>query len=178
VSPADGPSTGSAEVPVHGATAAEDADVAPKGDETASGVAAPKDTDAVPKDTAIRQMELVVSWVLRIGVVLSVALVAAGIALYFVQHPADAKFAHGVPYRHVVATSFGFPHTFSGLVHSLAKGRGQGVVVLGLVVLLATPVARVAVGVVGFARDGDLKMTLATSWVLLVLLISIFLVGR
>jgi uncharacterized membrane protein len=50
--------------------------------------------------------------------------------------------------------------------------------VLGLVVLLATPVARVAVGVVGFARDGDLKMTLATSWVLLVLLISIFLVGR
>lgn len=123
-------------------------------------------------------MELVVSWVLRVGVVVSVALVVAGTVLFFVQHPADARLAHGVPYRDLTGPSARFPHSFRALAAAPAAGSGQGVMVLGLLVLLATPVVRVAVGVVGFAFERDARMTAATAFVLAVLLGSIFLVGR
>lgn len=141
------------------------------------------DPSDIPEDPYIHKMEAVVSWVLRIGVVLSVAIVLAGLGLLFSHHPGYTTFTHGVRYQTLTQpkNSHGvipFPHSFSELVHSLSLGQGRGVIVLGLVVLLATPVLRVAVGVVGFGLERDLKMTLATSFVLLVLLFSIFFVGR
>ena len=141
------------------------------------------DTSDIPEDPYIHKLEVVVSWVLRIGVVLSVAIVIAGLGLLFAHHPGYTTLSHGVRYQTLTRprNSHGvipFPHTFGELVHSLSLGQGRGVIVLGLVVLLATPVLRVAVGVVGFGLERDLKMTLATSFVLLVLLFSIFFVGR
>jgi len=132
----------------------------------------------VPEDPHIHAMEVAVSWVLRVGVLLSVAIVLAGLALLFVHHSSYLRFTHGVRYETLTSPSTRFPHTFSGMVTSISKGQGRGVIVLGLVVLLATPVLRVAVGVVGFALERDLKMTLATAFVLLVLMFSIFFVGR
>lgn len=118
------------------------------------------------------------SWVLRIGVVLSVALVAAGLALTFVQHPNYASLHAGVRYQQLTGPHSRFPHDLHQLTAAVAAGSGQGIVVLGLVVLLATPVVRVAVGVVGFALERDRWMTLATAFVLVVLLLSILVVGR
>jgi uncharacterized membrane protein len=63
---------------------------------------------------------------------------------------------------------------FSGLPGRLASGEPAAITQLGLVVLLATPVARVAASVLGFALEGDRLYAAITLAVLLVLLTSIF----
>lgn len=63
---------------------------------------------------------------------------------------------------------------FSGLSGRLAAFEPAAIVQLGLLVLLATPVTRVAASVVGFALEGDRLYAAITIGVLTVLLTSIF----
>lgn len=65
-----------------------------------------------------------------------------------------------------------FSQTFSGLLALRPFALAQ----LGLLVLLATPVLRVATSVVAFAMEGDRLYALISGVVLAVLLTSIFLV--
>jgi uncharacterized membrane protein len=62
---------------------------------------------------------------------------------------------------------------FSNLPGRLATLEPAAIAQLGLVTLLATPVARVAASVVGFALEGDRLYAAITTAVLLILLISI-----
>ena len=55
--------------------------------------------------------------------------------------------------------------------------RGEAIVTLGLLVLIATPVARVAVSVVAFIHHRDRTYALITAAVLCLLLLSLVL-GR
>lgn len=64
---------------------------------------------------------------------------------------------------------------FSQMGDNLAALRPVGFAQLGLVILLATPVARVAASVVAFLLEGDHLYTVITALVLTVLLTSIFL---
>jgi uncharacterized membrane protein len=134
--------------------------------------------DLAPEDPYIHKMEIVVSWVLRIGVVLSVAIVVAGLGLMFAHHPGYLRLTRGVPYRRLTQPSTPFPHTFGQLATALRAGEGRGVIVLGLIVLLATPILRVAVGIIGFALERDLKMTLACVFVFCVLIFSLVIVAH
>jgi uncharacterized membrane protein len=122
-------------------------------------------------------MEFAISLVLRIGVLSSVAVLLAGLGLMFAHHPDYARLTGGISYHVLTGPGARFPHTFSELGRALARGEGRGVVVLGLVVLVLTPVLRVAVGVLSFALERDLPMTLVTLFVLGVLLASFFLGG-
>ena len=63
---------------------------------------------------------------------------------------------------------------FSNLQMRLASLEPLAISQLGLLVLLATPVARVAASVVGFALEGDRLYTAITLAVLAILLASIF----
>ena len=62
-----------------------------------------------------------------------------------------------------------------------SAGLGQGdplaILALGLIVLLLTPVARVAISIFAFARERDWLYVGITTLVLLILLMS-FLLGR
>ncbi len=125
----------------------------------------------------VRKVELAISLVLRIGVVVSVVIVAAGLVLMFAHHP-DYLWLHGpVSYQALTSTSTPFPHSFGALWHSLAQGEGQGVILLGVLVLILTPVVRVAVGVLSFLYEKDLPMALVTLLVLALLVGSFFLAG-
>jgi uncharacterized membrane protein len=57
------------------------------------------------------------------------------------------------------------------------QGNPQAVVVLGLLVLLVTPVVRVAVSIIAFLLERDWRYVLITSLVLLILLLS-FALGK
>jgi uncharacterized membrane protein len=63
---------------------------------------------------------------------------------------------------------------FSGLVGSLTRLRPIAIAQLGLLVLIATPVLRVMVSVVGFALEGDGLYAGITLAVLAILLVSLF----
>lgn len=129
-----------------------------------------------PRTSRGRRMELAISTVLRVGVLISVTVIATGLALMFAHHGAWLAIRGSVSYKRVTATTL-FPHSFGGLVRSLGRGQGRGVVVLGVLLLILTPVLRVAVGVLSFLYEKDAPMTLVTLYVLVVLVGSFFVAG-
>ena len=63
--------------------------------------------------------------------------------------------------------------TLTGIVHYAFTYHGQGIIQLGLVLLIATPVARVAFALWGFAAERDRLYVIFTGVVLIVLLYSL-----
>ncbi|MGI0156390.1 MAG: DUF1634 domain-containing protein, partial [Thermoplasmata archaeon] len=65
----------------------------------------------------------------------------------------------------------------SALWAGLAAGSGESILTLGLLLLVAVPVARVALGAVTFYIERDPLLTRATLVVLVLLLIGLFAIG-
>ncbi len=113
------------------------------------------------------RFRLLVSAVLLAGVATSATLIALAFAGALAVGWQGSLL--GGPAGQGSATDFG------GLVAGLAALRPIAVAQLGLVVLLATPVARVAASVIGFVLEGDRLYVAVTVAVLAILLASIFL---
>lgn len=125
----------------------------------------------------VRRAEVAISVVLRVGVVVSVAIIAGGLGLMFAHHSAWVSITGHLSYRSLTSRSTLFPHSFGALGSSIASGQGRGIVVLGVLILILTPVLRVAVGVLSFIYEKDPPMTIVTLCVLGVLIGSFFLAG-
>ena len=117
------------------------------------------------RETLVRQAELIISHVLRGGVLLSAAIISSGVVLFYVR--AFASGGHG-------EDPSAFPHTLASVGQGLARGDPQAIIIFGLLVLLATPVVRVAVSIVAFLLERDWRYVVITTLVLLILLISFF----
>jgi uncharacterized membrane protein len=114
------------------------------------------------------QVERLLGNLLRAGVLLAAAVVLLGGVVYLVRHggePADLHEFHGEP------EALRSP---AGIVGAALEGRGRGLVQLGLLLLIATPVARVVFSVLAFARERDYTYVVLTLLVLGVLLYSLF----
>jgi uncharacterized membrane protein len=126
-------------------------------------------------DTRIGQVEIAISHLLRIGVTTSMVIILVGLTLMFVHHP---NYLHaGSDLQRLTAPGAAFPHTLHDVAQGLGAYRGQAVIALGLMVLIATPILRVAASIIAFAVERDLTYVLITSAVLAILLAS-FLLGR
>lgn len=132
-------------------------------------------TELAGSEEALRRIELAVSWVLRVGVSVSVLVIAAGLAVMFAHHGDYFAVTGHASYRGLTGAHSQFPHSLAALAHTLARGEGRGIVVIGVVILILTPVLRVGVGVVSFLVEHDLPMALITLYVLAVLVGSFFL---
>jgi uncharacterized membrane protein len=124
-----------------------------------------------PDPEGEERFEYFLGTLLRVGVLTAATVVMAGGAVYLVRHATE-------PADH--ATFTGEPQdlrTPTGIVSAAFQGRGRGIIQLGLLLLIATPVARVVFSAVGFARQGDLTYVAVTLLVLAVLLYSLFLEG-
>ena len=114
-----------------------------------------------------QRIENMVGNLLRIGVSLSALVVVFGAIIYLARHgrsPADYRVFRGEP------TAL---KSLSGILHSAFTFHGQGIIQLGLVLLIATPVARVALAIWGFAAEEDRMYMIFTGIVLVVLLYSL-----
>ena len=120
-------------------------------------------------------MERLISWLLLGGVTVSMATVLVGIVLMFVHHPEYLKSATDL--KRLTAPGAALPHAPGDIARGLAAGRGQAVVVLGLLLLIATPVLRVAVSMIGFLVARDRAFAAISAIVLFVLGLAFFL-GR
>lgn len=118
------------------------------------------------KDDIVRQTELVISFVLRGGVLLSAGIILVGVIAYYVRYGSAAS---------RLAADRVFPHTVSSVFAGLAQGSPLAIIALGLLVLLATPVLRVLVSIFAFAVERDWRYTVITTIVLVILLVSFFL---
>lgn len=121
--------------------------------------------------TSRRGMEIVLGNLLRIGVIVAAVVVLIGGILYLLRHggeiPHYSQF-HGQP---AGARSLG------GIISMLESLQAQAVIRFGFLLLIATPVLRVAFSVVGYIRERDHKYVVITLLVLLILLYSLFLSG-
>lgn len=124
--------------------------------------------------TNAQQGEVLISRLLRTGVVLSLLLLVGGLVLTFIRHP--GYLSDPAEYRKLLRNG-DFPHTLSAVWSELCSLRGRAVMTLGLLVLIATPVLRVIASVVLFALQRDWRYVGITSTVLAVLLTA-FLLGK
>ncbi len=134
--------------------------------QTGTNQAKTDQSNAAPRWTDER-MENIVGNLLRAGVSLSAAVVAFGAVIYLARHgrsPADYRVFRGEP------SEF---KNLSGIIHSVLGFHGRGIIQLGLLILIATPVARVAFAIWGFAAEHDRMYMIFTGIVLVVLLYSL-----
>jgi uncharacterized membrane protein len=127
------------------------------------------------QSTHLSRAEAWISITLRTGVLVSLALIVLGTLVTFTHHP--QYIASKTDLARLTTPGAAFPHTLAEVAAGLAAFRGQAIVVLGLVVLIATPVLRVAISILVFLEDRDLPFVCITTTVLLILIAS-FLLGR
>ena len=112
------------------------------------------------------RFRVVVSTVLIVGVGASAILIGAGFVTSFAVGWEGSLTG--------AATATGATTDFGSLPASLAALRPIGLAQAGLVVLVATPVMRVAASVIGFTLEGDRLYAGITLVVLAILLVSLF----
>ncbi|MGA8528143.1 MAG: DUF1634 domain-containing protein [Acidobacteriaceae bacterium] len=115
-----------------------------------------------------KRIETWVGIMLRTGVMLAAAVVLIGGAMYLAHsHGARPDYSqfHGETVQLM---------TMHGIVHGVGKGDPRSIIMLGLLILIATPVARVGMCVVGFLFERDRMYVVVSSLVLLILLYSLF----
>ena len=115
-----------------------------------------------------RRMEIIIGRLLQTGVLLASTTVLIGGALFLIEH-------HSQPanYRIFSSQSANFLHP-SHLLPLLARGDAAAIIQIGILLLIATPVARVAFAVIGFAIERDRLYTLVSLAILAILLLSLF----
>jgi uncharacterized membrane protein len=123
----------------------------------------------------MRRAELLISTVLRGGVLTSLAVILVGTLLTFLHHPEYVSSPQEL--ARLTQGGAGFPHTLRDVVTGVAALRGQAIVIVGLLILIATPVVRVAVTVLVFLEERDRTYIAITGTVLILLILSFFLGG-
>jgi uncharacterized membrane protein len=113
------------------------------------------------------RMEEFLGNVLRIGVIIAGAVVLAGGLVYLAKYGSVApnyRFFRGEPED---------LRTVTGIVQDALLLRGRGLIQFGLLLLIATPIARVMFALLGFARQRDLIYVIVALIVLAVLAYSL-----
>ena len=113
------------------------------------------------------QLELLVSKLLRAGVLTALAIVSVGGVIHLLQN-----YSHPVGYATFQAEDPNL-RTVPGIWKSARRWDGRALIQLGLLVLVATPIARVAMAAVGFALERDRLYAVISLIVLAILTYSI-----
>ncbi len=128
---------------------------------------------------ALTRMELAISYALRGGVLLSAAVILVGILWFAVTQ--DTGYAKVLPHHlrdllafHQASGPGFFPTSPRAVVAGAAAGKPYAIIGLGMLLLIATPVVRVALSVFFFLAQRDWLYVGITLFVLGVLLLSLF----
>lgn len=113
------------------------------------------------------RVEATIGTILRWGVILAAAVIQVGGIWYLIRHGGDAPnygVFHGEPSN---------LNSLSGILHGIKAGESRALIQFGLLILMATPVARVAFALVAFMLQRDHAYAAITSIVLAVLIYSL-----
>jgi uncharacterized membrane protein len=126
------------------------------------------------------RIELFIARLLRWGVVLSFVIVAIGIGAVIVTgqtgyHQISLEDTNSIVRYH--AGKPDFPNSLGDVFDGVLALRPYAIITLGVLVLIAIPVMRVAVSVIAFALERDRLYVLITAFVFAMLLLS-FAIGE
>lgn len=121
----------------------------------------------IQRNLSERQVEIMVGNLLRYGVFIATTVVLVGGVLYLIHHGKEApnyQIFRGEP------PAFRSPEK---VVDAVLAGRRRGIIQLGLLLLIATPVARVTFSLLAFVRQKDTTYIILTLIVLTGLIASL-----
>ena len=116
-------------------------------------------------------MNDILGLVLRLGVVLSGLVIAIGTGLFVANHSMDDTSSF-LAYNPAIVPHGNFPASLSAIASGIASLDPAAIIQLGFLILLATPVARVALSLFLFAAEKDRLYVYITATVLVILLFS------
>ena len=119
---------------------------------------------AIPSSWNDDRVEKIMGNLLRAGVILAAAVVLLGGVFYILRHGTSQ------PVYQIFRGEPAELRNISGIVEGASTLRGRGVIQLGLLLLIATPIARVAFSVYAFTRQRDRLYIVVTLIVLTALL--------
>jgi uncharacterized membrane protein len=118
-----------------------------------------------------QRVEQALGNLLRTGVLLAAAVLLLGGIIYLMRHGGerpDNRVFHEEPHD---------LRSITGILGDVWMFRGRGIIQLGLLLLIATPVARVVFSLIAFGLQRDKTYVLVTLIVLTILLYSLFAGG-
>ena len=124
-------------------------------------------------DARVRQVELLISNLLRSSVLLSLVVIVIGTVVTFVNHPEFLSSRRAL--GGLLNPGTALPHTLEAVTHGLEALQGDAIVTLGLLLLIATPVVRVGISIFAFIYERDRVYTFITLTVFCLLILSFFL---
>jgi uncharacterized membrane protein len=114
-----------------------------------------------------RSIELVIGTLLRAGVLLSACVVGFGGIVYLLRH------GHAIVSYRAFHGDTSPLRSLPGIGREVLHHSAGAIIQLGLLLLIATPIARVIFSAIGFARERDYLYVAFTLTVLAVLLYSL-----
>jgi uncharacterized membrane protein len=114
-----------------------------------------------------QRIETIIGNMLQAGVLLAAAVVTVGAVIFLMRHGRET------PHYRIFLGEPAELRSISGILRRAASVHGRNIIQLGLLILIATPVARVAFSVVAFALERDRLYVGITLVVLAVLLFSL-----
>lgn len=118
-----------------------------------------------------QQVEITISVLLRVGVMLSAAIVIVGGVLYLFHN------SYGIPEDHIFRGEPADLRQVPGVLHDVLALRERGIIQLGILLLILTPVARVAFSVFAFWQQRDQLYIIVTLIVLIILVHGLLSTG-
>ena len=119
-------------------------------------------------DNAEQRMDQIIGRLLQAGVIWAAVFVLAGGAVFLARHPTPVT-----NYRVFSGEPEEF-RTLPGIFHEAVALHGRGLIQFGLLILIATPIARVIFSVFAFLYQRDWTYVLVTLIVLAILIYSLF----
>lgn len=115
-------------------------------------------------DNENNNVEVIVARCLQIGVALSAVIIFAGLLMFLLTGQS------GYP-------GSTYPTSINNVFHGVIMLKPYAIILLGLLILILTPVFRVAVSIIAFFKEKDYLYVGITSVVLIILIVG-FLLGK
>lgn len=113
------------------------------------------------------EMEILIGNLLRIGVIIAAATVFLGGVIYLFRHGIETA-----NYR-VFQYAPSYLRSVEGILDNASSFHGRGIIQLGLLFLILTPIARVVLSIFAFAVQRDRLYVIVTSIVFTILMYSL-----
>ncbi|MFJ1526270.1 DUF1634 domain-containing protein [Lactiplantibacillus plantarum] len=117
------------------------------------------DKQKTTKAQEMHVVEMMIGYILRIGVIVSAIVIIIGMLLMLIQ--GNGGYANGME-----------PHTVADILAGIVALKPYAVIMLGLFLLILTPTLRVAVSIYAFAVEKDHLYVWITTIVLIILIVA------
>lgn len=111
------------------------------------------------KEQEMHAVEMMIGYILRIGVIVSAIVIIIGMLLMLMT--GNGGYANGME-----------PHTVAAILAGVVALKPYAVIMLGLFLLILTPTLRVAVSIYAFAVERDRLYIWITTVVLVILIVA------